>query len=92
MYHALDFIQGLYRFLAWASLVACIAGGLFVFFIGGEPSGVEAAVRLLALPVSVIVGGVLWVSLMAVAEVIAVVCNMEDNTRRATQALNRLAR
>lgn len=73
-YPALIFISGIYRLLAWIILIAT-AIILFYMLSQGGQMGVPFAVG------AILIGGILFVTLLAAAEGIKVFIDIEHNTR-----------
>ena len=72
-YPALRFISGLYKVLAWLVCALSVVASIYLIFQGE----VEISIALGVL----IVGGILFVSLLAIAEIIKVFIDIEHNTR-----------
>lgn len=94
-YHALRFIQSVYRVFTWIlglliPIVGMLCGASATRGPFGGGGGTPGA--FVGLVVGAVIGCLAWLLLMSAAETIAVVIDTEENTRRTADAVAELTR
>jgi hypothetical protein len=89
-YPALRIISTIYRILAYVSAVAGFIGVLVGIYQMSERYGYGGAAGGTILLLSLLYGGIAFVTFMAIAEGIHVFIDIEENTRQSSSVLRNL--
>jgi len=83
-YPALEIISGFYKVLAWIVAIFTVISSIFIFvsdmgYYNFLPYGIP---RIFIVIANLILGGLSFISLLGISEIIKVFLNIEQNTRK----------